>query len=34
VPIQEAWVGTLNDAGYDGTALLARANALIDAGES
>jgi len=33
-PVIEAWVGTLNEAGYDGAALLARANALLDAGES
>jgi TRAP-type C4-dicarboxylate transport system substrate-binding protein len=31
-PIHEAWIGKLNDAGYDGQAVLNRINELLDAG--
>lgn len=31
-PVHEAWTAKLEQAGYDGSAILARANALLDAG--
>ncbi|WP_339689650.1 TRAP transporter substrate-binding protein [Celeribacter baekdonensis] len=31
-PIYDNWIGKLNDAGHDGAAIVARANALLDAG--
>ncbi len=31
-PIYDKWIGKLNDAGHDGAAIVARANALLDAG--